>query len=217
MFPVWSLDTALVLYQRKFKRVIAQLHEKNHLVILNLTLEYYESDLLRFSKTRNLRSSKANWRLRFSLPSIIIAELLGNRTLLKRVQKVMVCDLWLVDLDPFLWVPSSKFVACDRNYDWRQRKTQLWRRVLNFRVLWLISSRHWSDLGRYWCAQRRLGRREKLWLPVFLLSFPWRNTNSLKPSHQPSRKQEKRLGKSLSVRVFVKSAVRKLCVFPLNS
>ena len=151
--------------------------------------------LLRFSKTRELWSSKANWRLRFLLPSIIIAELLRNRTLLKRVQKVMVCDLWLVDLDPFLWVPS-KFVACDRNYDWRQRKTQLWRRVLNLRVLWLISSRHSSNLGRYWCAQRRLGRREKLWLSVFFPSFPWHNTNSIKPSHQPLRNQEKRLGTS---------------------
>ena len=167
---------------------------------------------MRFSKTRELRSSKANWRLRFSLPSTILVELLGNRTLLKRVQKVMVCDLWLVDLDPFLWVPS-KFVAYDRNYDWRQRKTQLWRRVLNFRVLWLISSRHWSNRGRYWCAQRRLGRREKLWPPVFLLSFPWRNTNSLKPSHQPSCKQEKRKGTSLKCsRVCEKRCKEGLCV-----
>ena len=28
----------------------------------------------------------------------------------------------------------SRFVACDRNYDWRQRKTQVWRKLLNFRV-----------------------------------------------------------------------------------
>ena len=28
-------------------------------------------------------------------------DLLGNRSLLQRVQKVMVCDLWLVDFDPF--------------------------------------------------------------------------------------------------------------------
>ena len=32
----------------------------------------------------------------------------------------MVCDWWLV--------------ACDRNYDWPQRKTQLWRRLMNLRV-----------------------------------------------------------------------------------
>ena len=57
--------------------------------------------LLRFSKTHELWSSKANWHLRFSLPPIILADLLGNRTLLTRIQKVMVCDLWLVDFDPF--------------------------------------------------------------------------------------------------------------------
>ena len=31
---------------------------------------------------------------------IIQADLLGNKTLLRRVQKVMVCDLWLEDIDP---------------------------------------------------------------------------------------------------------------------
>jgi len=33
--------------------------------------------------------------------SVILADLLGNRSLLQRVQKVMVCDLWLVDFNPF--------------------------------------------------------------------------------------------------------------------
>ena len=32
------------------------------------------------------------------------------------------------------------FVACDRNYDRRQRKTQLWRRLLNFRVRMFVKS-----------------------------------------------------------------------------
>ena len=58
-------------------------------------------DLQRFLKTRELSSSKANWSLRFSLLSIILADLLGQRTLLKRVQKVIVCDLWLADFNPF--------------------------------------------------------------------------------------------------------------------
>ena len=58
-------------------------------------------DLQRFLKTRKLWSSKANWSLRFSLLSIILADLLGQRTLLKRVQKVIVCDLWLADFNPF--------------------------------------------------------------------------------------------------------------------
>ena len=71
--------------------------------------------------TREFWSSKANWGLRFLLPSITLADFLGNRSLLQRVQlkasleqfyifnyaaegqqeQVMVCDLWLVDFDPF--------------------------------------------------------------------------------------------------------------------
>ena len=58
-------------------------------------------DLQRFLKTRELWSSKVNWSLRFSLLSIILADFLGQRTLLKRVQKVIVCDLWLADFNPF--------------------------------------------------------------------------------------------------------------------
>ena len=34
----------------------------------------------------------------------------------------------------------SRFVACDRNYEWRQPKTQLWRRLLNFRVRVFLKS-----------------------------------------------------------------------------
>ena len=45
---------------------------------------------LRFSKTRECWSLKVNWRLRFSLLSIILADLLENRDLLQRVQEVMV-------------------------------------------------------------------------------------------------------------------------------
>ena len=50
---------------------------------------------------REFWSSKAKWHLRFSLLSIILADLLGNRSLLQWAQKVMVCDLWLMDSDPF--------------------------------------------------------------------------------------------------------------------
>ena len=42
----------------------------------------FDSGLLRFSQTCEFWSSKANWRLRFSLPSIILTDLLGNKTLL---------------------------------------------------------------------------------------------------------------------------------------
>ena len=45
----------------------------------------------------------------------------------------MVCDWWLVDFDP-------SCVFCDCNNDWRQRKTQLWRRLLNLRVRILVKS-----------------------------------------------------------------------------
>ena len=47
------------------------------------------------------------------MPSIILEDLSGNRTLLKWVQKVMVCDLRLANFDPFcvlVW-----FIACDGN------------------------------------------------------------------------------------------------------
>ena len=53
-----------------------------------------------FKNTRTLKF-KSQLTFGFLLPSIILTNLLGNRTLLKRVQKVMVCDLWLVDFDPF--------------------------------------------------------------------------------------------------------------------
>ena len=55
-----------------------------------------------------------------------------------RVQKVMVCDWWISIR--FVCFCVSRFVACDRNYDWRQRKTQLWRRLLNFRVRMFVKS-----------------------------------------------------------------------------
>ena len=53
-----------------------------------------------FKETR-IPKFKSQRRLRFSLPSIISVDLLGNRTFLQRVQKVMVCDFWLVDFNPF--------------------------------------------------------------------------------------------------------------------
>ena len=41
--------------------------------------------------------------LRFHVPSIVLTDLLGNTCLSLRVQKVMVCDWWLVDFDPFFF------------------------------------------------------------------------------------------------------------------
>ena len=52
----------------------------------------------------------------------------------------MVCDLWLVDFDPFCVFLCFKVRCLCRNYDWRQRKTQLWRQPLNFRVRMFVKS-----------------------------------------------------------------------------
>ena len=87
--------------------------------------------LLRFLKTRQFWSSNANWHLRFSLGSIFLED--RNRSLLECIQKFMVCDLRILRIR-FVCFSVSKFVACDRNYDWRQQKTHLWRQLLNFRV-----------------------------------------------------------------------------------
>ena len=50
----------------------------------------------------------------------------------------MICDWWISIR--FVCFCVSRFVACDRNYDWRQRKTQLWRRLMNFRVRMFVKS-----------------------------------------------------------------------------
>ena len=51
---------------------------------------------------------------------------------------VLICDWWISMR--FVCFCVSRFVACDRNYHWRQRKTQLWRRLLNFRVRMFVKS-----------------------------------------------------------------------------
>ena len=72
----------------------------------------------------------------FSLPSIILTDLLGNKTLLR--SWFLICD-WRISIR-FVCSCISRFVTCDRNYDWRQPKTQLWRRLLNFRVRMFLKS-----------------------------------------------------------------------------
>ena len=47
----------------------------------------------------------------FCVPSIILADLLGNTYLVAWVQKVMVCHLWLVDVDLFCLFPITRLVA----------------------------------------------------------------------------------------------------------
>ena len=86
--------TSLLKKNRKRLLVKFQFHQP---------LVFPNSPLLRFSKTREFWSSKANWCLRSSRPLIILADLLENRS------------LWLVDFDP-LCVSLRSFFACDRNY-----------------------------------------------------------------------------------------------------
>ena len=50
----------------------------------------------------------------------------------------MICDWWISI--SFLCFCVSRSVACDHNYDWKQQKTQLWRRLLNFRVRVFLKS-----------------------------------------------------------------------------
>ena len=50
----------------------------------------------------------------------------------------MICD-WCISIR-FVCFCLSRFIDCDRNYDWRQRKTQLWRRLLHFRVRMFVKS-----------------------------------------------------------------------------
>ena len=70
----------------------------------------------------------------------------------------------------------SRLIACDRNYDWRQRKTQLWRQLLNFRVRMFVKSAVKDVLSRTHvngnCAFciRRLGQysaEQYIWCPNF--------------------------------------------------
>ena len=51
---------------------------------------------------------------------------------------LVICDWWISIR--FVCFCVSRFVDCDRHYDWRQRKTQLWRRLMNFRVRMFVKS-----------------------------------------------------------------------------
>ena len=102
---------------------------------------YFSRECYCTFKNHELWSLKDNWCLQFSLAPIMVTHLLGNRTLLKQVQKVMVCDLWLVDFDLFCLFLCFK-VHCLWSYyhDWGLRKMQLWRQLLNFRVHMFVKS-----------------------------------------------------------------------------
>ena len=53
----------------------------------------------------------------------------------------MVCDLRLLACSiRFACFFVSRFATCNRNYDWRERKSKLRRRLLNFRVRVFLKS-----------------------------------------------------------------------------
>ena len=72
---------------------------------------------------------------------IILADLLGNESLLQRVQKVVVCDLWLVDFDPFCEFLGFKvrclWFYCDQN---RARAPQTFASLCLFTCLVYVST-----------------------------------------------------------------------------
>ena len=82
--------------------------------------------------------NSAFWMIVFSLPSIILAALLGNNFNGLKRSWFVICDWWVSIR--FVCFCVSRFVACDRNYDWWQRKTQLWRWLLHNRVCTFVKS-----------------------------------------------------------------------------
>ena len=79
----------------------------------------------------------------------------------------MICHWWISIC--FLCFCVSRFVACDRNYDWRQRKTQLWKRLLNFRVRMFVKGavKNWMSKnnrrGREFMFPVTFQRRRRCW------------------------------------------------------
>ena len=61
-----------------------------------------------------MRYAKFEGILSFSVPSILLADLLGKTCLLSRVQKVLVCDLSLVDFDASCFFRVPRALLCDR-------------------------------------------------------------------------------------------------------
>ena len=114
---------------------------------------------------------------------LILTDLLGNKTVLHGFKRswFVICGFRSV-----LCVSVSRFVACDRNYDWRQRKTQLWRWLLKFRVQMFVKSAVKSQ-----CSQRSPDQAGSMgsWLSVLVYFWCSYNTiflssvNQLRPSH----------------------------------
>ena len=68
----------------------------------------------------------------FSVPSILLADLLGNTCLLARTQKVLVCDSWLLAFDPFCLFRVSRALLCDRPVSGNNRLVKFASQVFFF-------------------------------------------------------------------------------------
>ena len=81
--------------------------------------------------------------MRFSIPSIIFADLLRNRGLLQWIQRswFVICDWWILThfVCFFVW-----------RFDWRQQKMQSARLILNFNVRVLLTSTNNNQEHNYW-------------------------------------------------------------------
>ena len=101
---------------------------------------FYAVQLLRFSVTCELWSSKPNWRLGFSLPSIIIMATANEpwNTETNKMNRNLPITTKRHDLLIRLkWASVSQEVRLD---DWQQRKTQTISGGLNFRVRMLLKT-----------------------------------------------------------------------------
>ena len=112
----------------------------NHSTLLCL-LEIVSLYLLRFSKTQSLKF-KSQLTFTFFAAVSHLGGPLRKQNFTYTSSKGH--GLWSVMMDfyPFYVFKFcvSRFVACDRNNDWRQRKTQLRRGLLNFRVPVFVKS-----------------------------------------------------------------------------
>ena len=95
---------------------ICTLVPRNHFFPRALTLDYYtlpQHKLLYYTFQKHANSEVQKLTDVCVLLSIILEDLFGNRSVLQRVQKVMVCNWWISSQCVCSCV--SRFVACDRN------------------------------------------------------------------------------------------------------
>ena len=84
---------------------------------------------------------KSQPTIAFSLPSVILTDLLGNKLYFNRFKRswFLICD-WRISIR-FVCSYISKFVTCDRNYDWRQPKTSKdSKRCFSVYCCWVLCS-----------------------------------------------------------------------------